>query len=71
MYAEGSPRDTRTVTTGLSRLSGCRLCAEPPRYRPLTLTIPRRPDAIDRYDPAGFGIAGDDPHPRITAAVAV
>ncbi len=40
--------------------------------RPLpTLTILRRPSAIDRYEVEDFGIAGYDPHPHIKAEVAV
>jgi thymidylate synthase len=40
--------------------------------RPLpTLTLRRRPPAIDRYDYADFEIAGYDPHPHIPAPVAV
>jgi thymidylate synthase len=40
--------------------------------RPLPkLTILRRPEAIDRYEPEDFEIAGYDPHPHIKAEVAV
>jgi thymidylate synthase len=40
--------------------------------RPLpTLTIKRRPDAIDGYAYDDFEIAGYDPHPHISAPVAV
>jgi len=40
--------------------------------RPLPkLTILRRPEAVDRYEPEDFEIAGYDPHPHIKAEVAV
>lgn len=40
--------------------------------RPLpTLTIKRKPDAIDQYRYEDFEISGYDPHPHIKAAVAV
>jgi thymidylate synthase len=35
------------------------------------LTIKRRPDSIDRYDYEDFEITGYDPHPHISAPVAV
>ncbi len=41
-------------------------------HRPLpTLTIKRRPDAIDQYALDDFEIGGYDPHPHIAAPVAV
>src|SRR3954464_10558712 len=40
--------------------------------RPLpTLTILRKPDAIDQYESEDFEIAGYEPHPHISAPVAV